>query len=967
MSRRLLRSGVAAIALAAIAVGVPAALATWGRWPIRGLPTAEQLRELPTTLVSDTAVFAILTVTAWFLWALFMVSVVIETKAELTGRESAAWMVPVAIRRPASVLVAAVLMTVSVLGPSQRSSAAPLTTVMEGPAAVPSPVGDATRPSMGSSASVTTTLSAEVLPDVEVRRGDNPWDLATTYLGDPMRWRELWELNRGVPQPDGMAWTVPDVIEPGWRLRMPADARLPAVDVPSTYTVVPGDTLSEIALDHLGAIDRYPEIFERNVGRPQPDGETLTNPDHIEPGWQLELADSPPTAPEPVPPVAIDVPAPPTSVPEGPVTTAPPATPQSTTATSASPSPTSTSTSTEDGSRQLPVGLIGGGTATAGLLVLLERRRRAALRRRATGTQPAPLRPDLDTAERELRAGAATGRSVHVDAALRAIAGTDRDALTVIRLVLVDDDHVRIDLDEDREAPDGFRSVDARTWETAVSVEVLEELGASQPAPLPALCAIGTAMDGTELLIDLERDPVTFIEAPDEVRTEMLNAVAAAALTAPWSTHPRVVGVGLTDRAGLGLESQTTLADALAAVTSTRVGRDGNVLQLRLAEPESWEPTIVLSAVPPDAADAATLDALSRQRHSAVAVVCPPHPGIASARRMQGTPGGEIAIDDSTPEASPSRLSDGDLGRIGDLLVSATSFVEPERATGAVNASVDLREEPTESPPVSLEMLRTELDVVIKVLGEVEAWRISPHSDDGRIVVAKQRALEAIAYVALRQSSVDREDVQAALWPDGTNSAKTFSNAIWEARRVLGVDASGEDLLPDATEGRYTMSARVGTDYGLFCDLVAGAAELDPEQSATSLMEALGFIRGEPFIGVGRSYAWVGPHRGMIAVQVLDAAERLAELRLASGDWRGAEWAARQGVLAMPCDERMYRLLMRAAHLAGNTTGVHRAFNELCDAVADPDGGAEPDDTVHPETVALLEQLTSSPSRRVTA
>jgi hypothetical protein len=37
---------------------------------------------------------------------------------------------------------------------------------------------------------------------------------------------------------------------------------------------------------------------------------------------------------------------------------------------------------------------------------------------------------------------------------------------------------------------------------------------------------------------------------------------------------------------------------------------------------------------------------------------------------------------------------------------------------------------------------------------------------------------------------------------------------------------------------------------------------------------------------------------------------------------------------------------------------VQRVFRELCDVLADPDVGVEPEDTVHPETVALLEDLT---------
>jgi DNA-binding SARP family transcriptional activator len=138
----------------------------------------------------------------------------------------------------------------------------------------------------------------------------------------------------------------------------------------------------------------------------------------------------------------------------------------------------------------------------------------------------------------------------------------------------------------------------------------------------------------------------------------------------------------------------------------------------------------------------------------------------------------------------------------------------------------------------------------------------------------------------------------------------------------------------------------------------------DAEAAADLLADALGLVRGEPFTGAGRGYAWVGPHRGMIVTQVVDAAEELAEVRLATGDWRAAEWAARQGLRAFPSDERMYRLLMRTARAAGNVPGVNRVFRELCDVLADPDFGVEPEDTVHPETIELLEELTGSVARQ---
>jgi DNA-binding SARP family transcriptional activator len=259
----------------------------------------------------------------------------------------------------------------------------------------------------------------------------------------------------------------------------------------------------------------------------------------------------------------------------------------------------------------------------------------------------------------------------------------------------------------------------------------------------------------------------------------------------------------------------------------------------------------------------------------------------------------------------------------------------------------------------ALDALLGEVEVVLRVLGEVDAVRIDPAGEQ-RLAPERQKSLEALVYLALRESPVDREDLEITLFPTGANATKTFHNTVSAARRAVG-----DALFPPATGGRYELSPRVVTDYALFCELVARAHDADDaNQAATLLHEALELIRGEPFTGVGRNYSWVSSHRGMIVAQVIDAAEQLAEMHLADGDWRAAERAARQGLLAFPCDERMYRLLMRTAAAAGNIPGVERAFRELCATLADPDDGVEPEDTVHPDTVALLDELTGPTHRR---
>jgi len=79
---------------------------------------------------------------------------------------------------------------------------------------------------------------------------------------------------------------------------LPSAARLvaspPAPD--RFYVVQPDDTLWSIATKELGSGEQWPSIFDLNVGRPQPDGRALVNPDLIYPGWRLELPGSEPPA-----------------------------------------------------------------------------------------------------------------------------------------------------------------------------------------------------------------------------------------------------------------------------------------------------------------------------------------------------------------------------------------------------------------------------------------------------------------------------------------------------------------------------------------------------------------------------------------------------------------------------------------------------------------------------------------------
>lgn len=91
--------------------------------------------------------------------------------------------------------------------------------------------------------------------------------------------------------------------------RFEADPATPPAPVPApvdsapSWTVQRTDTLWHIAETTLGDGERWPEIFALNVGRPQPDGQSLQEAWTIQPGWNLTLPGDAhlPAAPAPSP------------------------------------------------------------------------------------------------------------------------------------------------------------------------------------------------------------------------------------------------------------------------------------------------------------------------------------------------------------------------------------------------------------------------------------------------------------------------------------------------------------------------------------------------------------------------------------------------------------------------------------------------------------------------------------------
>jgi nucleoid-associated protein YgaU len=60
--------------------------------------------------------------------------------------------------------------------------------------------------------------------------------------------------------------------------------------VTKVYVVQEGDTLYSIAIEQCGSGAAVETLTEVNVGRRQPDGRVMKNPDMLRPGWELVLS-----------------------------------------------------------------------------------------------------------------------------------------------------------------------------------------------------------------------------------------------------------------------------------------------------------------------------------------------------------------------------------------------------------------------------------------------------------------------------------------------------------------------------------------------------------------------------------------------------------------------------------------------------------------------------------------------------
>lgn len=539
------------VALVLLVVGVPWLMFQIGAGPVPDQwASPAEIWDGITTPDDGSVLLVIFRYAAWLAWLFIMLSVVLEIGARVLGLDVPqlpGLSLPQGIARYIVGTAALLFISVPTVGSWSTATAAPMTsdattsssTALAGATALAAATSPSATDTAGSDLAVQTSSERPTVTH-EVTQGESLWSIAEQHLGDGSRYTEILDLNRdSIPSSN---W-----ISPGQNLQLPDET--PAQAEKDTHTVQEGETLWQIAQDELGSGDRYTEIVDATGSTEQPDGARLTDPDLIQPGWNLNLhdgADDSTLSDVQTPPAP---PAPPTSADSSPDTLASAAGAAAEgTGDTAPAGDTGASTSDGDHGTSDPV-LVGdpadewgstvlglSGITAAGLVALLER-----ARRRRAGQLRRPGAADESGLERDLRLASDSHSTETIDIALRHIAVSAREAgraLPGLRSVRMTRDQLDVQLADPMRLPAPWTSTaDPRLWTLAVDrATALDHAAlAQEPAPFPSLVAVGQDDEGAQVLVNLA-DARTFAVVGDAAYTrDTLAAMTLSLASAPWS------------------------------------------------------------------------------------------------------------------------------------------------------------------------------------------------------------------------------------------------------------------------------------------------------------------------------------------------------------------------------------------------------------------------------------------------
>ncbi|MDT9690585.1 BTAD domain-containing putative transcriptional regulator [Streptomyces sp. P9(2023)] len=945
---------LAFLALAALVVGVPGALAYFVGWPLPDeMPSLDMLQRQ----ITVNTFISVLTVVVWLAWAQFTACVLVEVKAVVSG-------VGMPSRIPgagASQALARQLVAALLLVTASAASFAP------GLSQLGQTLEEQHRPAVAAAAQQTpgqlvqqqaqaqaaerareaarATQATEGqgtkfyrIQPPEGRHHDSLWEIAERHLGDGRRYGEIYQLNKDRAQPDGSKLSQASLIRPGWIMELPADAfGGDLVEMPDEAPKVSEEVRRQIG-EYIETGDRA--HVEGGAGGKQQDGGRQGGGGAVDTDTtQIALPEQRPSRERPAAP------------------------------DSGTDSGSDVATVTDGSSFGLPEALIASPLLAAGLLAALGRRRRTALWQSAmaavtgrTGMEPpAPTGAAADVHD-ALMVGADPEAVRLLDQSLRGLSATleaeSRPLPVVYAAWLAEGElHLQLAQPENRPPAPWQQGQDPTFWRlerSAALAYATADASSDTAAPYPGLVSLGT-LDGSRLLLNLESVPgIVSLTGAEQDRAAVMASIAAELATNGWSDRMTITLVGFGEELGAlaptrlrHLAGVEDLLEAMEAETRQRRGALGaaghdSVLTGRTGHTQNnrWAPHLVLLAAEPTDAQAARLAELAAGA------------GRLGLGYLVGTERGEL----------PGATWELEINAEGRLLAPLLGLeLDAQMLPRAQHEAVvqlfrdaepgdDPNPDPSTAPFLVDISERGRPAVYARLVGPYELIGLdAPDSDRGVLMH------EALALLLLHREGVHPRVLAASLWPRG--ATEDVRDALIERLRDwLGSDPDGSPRLRPDAAGRLTLAPSVVSDLDVLRSLHHEATQGKGAGSATVrerlLTDALGLVRG-PLLAnrpEGR-YGWLSHEiiDARLPLLVADVALALAEHHLGRNQPKPAIVALTAGLSSSPTDERLWNELLRATHAAGDTARL----SELAASLV-ANGGSR---GLPPRTEALLDEL----------
>ncbi|WGW12631.1 LysM peptidoglycan-binding domain-containing protein [Saxibacter everestensis] len=916
--REIVKGLLATLGAVVVVLGIPAALVFFIGNP---LPTEPPSMSWLTRGLSVDAIINVIAVVVWIAWAHFTVCLIVEFRSARRGKGLPGRMLlggsgQMAARR----LVAAILLLAGAAtfapglqdAPAQGSQtvAEQTTKIQDADAAIEKALAEnsaAESAESGKEAAADKVITYTVHPP-QGRHYDTLWDISERYLGDPLRYKEIYQLNKDQTQADGRKLHDADLIHPGWVLEMPADAVGKGLHVSEkTPASVPGS------------------------GR---DGDVETV-DAADTGAAASLSGA----------ISDGI--------SGSVATSSASSKVSAGADDAS----------ADGIR---LG-IGSALLAAGLLTALSARRgpygapgegEAALRVAANGELAAAINKSL----RHL-AAARTEQQRPLPEVSVAYCSTERIVLHLIGSV---EDCVEPPtpwtLSENGRSwtadladfPDETPDV-AAPYPALVNVaqahgfELLMDLEAA-----PGLVAVGgddtvarevVSSIAVELATNGWSDGVnvTMVGFGDD-----LSSLAQASITHARALSEVLDEIVQESEARTKLLSQLGIEGVLTGRQSREVGRS--------------KPRVLVLSGQPTPGEAEQLQRLVGSGRTPLAVICL---GAAPSARWQivAEADGQLGCKVLGLRGEARRLAREDYLSVIDLLksadarraelseeIAALTPGEAARRRLAVHPDGDDSgtghvPSPGAALPEPSAVLNAPAAVMVHLLGTVRVEAVAAPDEAQRPLLT-----EIVVAAALHPEGLHDAVFRSSIWPRGA-SQDVIDGAVAKVQSWLGVDGSGLPRFRTRDDGMWVLSDDVRTDWDVLCALAAAASG---GNELATLQAALGLGDGEAFSGTpaGR-YGWFAFHKAAREARVVTVAVARRAAGLAEGNGRNddAVAALRQAIVLVPASEVLWRDLLRL--VGGNDPGAASSVADEMYRALERARISLPE----PETDALVDQL----------